>query len=253
MYQKIKTKLKASALVVTMIILGLMLVSTLSIALVSVQERKASLGEDSSNKAYYKAEDGVEIVLKDILKGGHTAANQLDDCNTTSGLIEKDGYTVELRKADDTKISCTETTSLSQIASVKSVGTVGGNQRAVQVAVAGGDYQVSCTNTFLEPDKNEQMCCRIDTHYGTVTCKKSTMLITYDFFPLSWDTVAGPSFAAAPGNYQLSCESSFYKNGGNNAGSTICCRTNSDNGNTNCEYGQGFFGPIWRPLKDLSF
>ncbi len=177
--QKIKTKLsfkgglwKASALVVTMMIMGIILISTLSIALVAVQERKASLGEDSSNQAYNKAEDGVEIVLQDVIKGGHATVDQLANCNPASGRIENDGYTVELKDADEAKISCASTAAIASVRSVKSVGSAGGNQRAVQVAVAGtGDYQIACAGNFMVAGVGNGGCCRLDTSSGKVDCK----------------------------------------------------------------------------------
>jgi hypothetical protein len=174
MYQKIKTKLKASALVVTMIILGLMLVSTLSIALVSVQERKASLGEDSSNKAYYKAEDGVEIVMKAITKGELNRVDQIDGylgnvtCDADGFLVGTDGFKVELKGANEDKIACNTTTSIASVKSLKSVGTVGGNQRAVQVAVAGEvNYQIACS----AQSGSLLACCRLNTSTGSTQCK----------------------------------------------------------------------------------
>jgi hypothetical protein len=141
MLQKL-TKLKASALVVTMMILGIVLVSTLSIALVAVQERKASIGSDSSNQAYYKAEDGVEITMKAITQGELGSVNQIDGyldnvtCDADGLLVGTGGFKVELKDSNEAKIACNTTTSIASVRSLKSVGTVGGNQRAVQVAVA---------------------------------------------------------------------------------------------------------------------
>jgi len=139
--QKLKARLRinrGSILAVSLIILGLMLVSALSFALVSIQERKASTGANKSNQALQTANTGVEKVMQDILKSGHTKVSELLNCNSTTGLIENGGYAVELKKSDNTKIICNDlNANIADIASVKSIGTIGGNQRAVEVAVAG--------------------------------------------------------------------------------------------------------------------
>jgi hypothetical protein len=175
MLQKL-TKLKASALVVTMMILGIVLVSTLSIALVAVQERKASLGEDSSNQAYYKAEDGVEITMKAITQGELSNVNQIDGyldnvtCAADGLLVGTGGFKVELKDSNEAKILCNSTTSIASVRSLKSVGTVGGNQRAVQVAVAQeGEYQIACMGPGLASAGTS--CCRLNTSSGDVECK----------------------------------------------------------------------------------
>ncbi len=190
MAKNIKNKLsKASALVVTMMIMGIILVSTLSIALVAVQERKASLGENSSNQAYTTAETGIEIVMRNILKDGNITVGQLLNCNPANGRIENSGYAVELKKSDDAKIHCITdaTTNLSEIASVKSIGTIGGYQRAIEVAVASESVDNGClvcdipknskkACSLLGTKNNENICAdgdgcsysliRIDTRYG---------------------------------------------------------------------------------------
>jgi len=139
MYQKIKQRFsRGSILAVSLIILGLMLVSALSFALVSIQERKASMGENKSNQAFQTASTGVEIVLQSIRNNIGGKLSDVDSDGICDGKISSpSGYTVQLQDdAGNPVTNCN--TSISAVKKVKSVGTIGGNQRAIEVAVAAG-------------------------------------------------------------------------------------------------------------------
>jgi len=136
--QKLKSRLKinrGSILAVSLIILGLMLVSALSFALVSIQERKASTGENKSSQAFQTASTGVEIVLQSIRDHIGGKLSDIDDGICDGKISSPNGYTVQLQDdAGNPVTGCN--TSISAVKKVKSIGTAGGNQRAVEVAVA---------------------------------------------------------------------------------------------------------------------
>lgn len=144
----LKTKFKkASALVVTMMILGIMLVTALSVSLVSLKERKTAMSGSKSGQAFQNAQSGVELVMQAVVKGGLDTVNQIAGaisndaiCDGDDGLIKNVNipYAVELRNADDEKIACDSDTDISTVASLKSIGSGGDSQRAIQAAVAAG-------------------------------------------------------------------------------------------------------------------
>lgn len=123
--QKIRQKIKfnrGSILAVSLIILGIMLISALSFSLVTIQERKASIGENTSNQAFQTASTGVEIVLQSIRNNIGGKLSDIDiDCN---GTISADGYSVQLQDdAGNPVTGCN--TSILAVKKVKSVGTIG--------------------------------------------------------------------------------------------------------------------------------
>ncbi|MDP1620560.1 MAG: FISUMP domain-containing protein [Candidatus Moranbacteria bacterium] len=127
----------ASILVVTMMIMGIILVSALSISLVSIQERKASMGANKSNQAYQIADTGIEMVMDDIVRGNKGQVSDLTGCQS-DGLIHGTDYTVELKDADENKIACNSATDIAEVVHIKSVGTASGQaQRSIEAAVAG--------------------------------------------------------------------------------------------------------------------
>jgi hypothetical protein len=134
-------KHKASVLGATLVILGIILVSALSFSLVSIQERKASLGENKSNQAFQTANTGSELVLQDIKGNFGNSVDSLSNCDSSSGLIinSSAGYRVQLQDSDGNQINCNDSSKrVASVKSIKSVGVAGNNQRAIEVAVAGG-------------------------------------------------------------------------------------------------------------------
>lgn len=135
---------KASVLILTMIILGIILITALSISLTSLRERKASIGSSRSGEAYQAAESGIESVMAALLKADEDATvSTIGDCSVPRGSIyavitgaEYD-YQVELKKEEETEpTNCR--TKVCDIASLKSVGSDSGKQeqRAIEAAVA---------------------------------------------------------------------------------------------------------------------
>lgn len=134
----IKNKVKASILGATLIILGIVLVTALSVSLVSIRERKASIGASKSGIAFQNAQSGVEVVMNDILKNGHTMTNQLANCNAATGkIVAGDGsYEAQLKDVTGNPVACNSATALSNIDSIKSVGINSDQKRAIEAAVA---------------------------------------------------------------------------------------------------------------------
>ena len=133
-----KKKLKASILVVTMIILGIILLSSLSVSLVSLNERKASISNSKSNQAFQNAQSGVELVMQEI-ESGKVVVSELSNCDDADTKLiignEDASYTVELRDMDS-KIDCDSSRPITDIAYLVSIGSFRDTERSIQAAVA---------------------------------------------------------------------------------------------------------------------
>lgn len=133
-------KQKASILVVTLMVLGIILVTALSISLVSIKERKAAMSSSKSSLAYQTADTGIENVMDAILSNRSLGdkVNSLAGIDCGSGKVIGAGYVVELKKDDGTGAETTAlcTDKLTDIIAIKSVGTASGQQRAIEAAVA---------------------------------------------------------------------------------------------------------------------
>ncbi|MDO8240727.1 MAG: fibrobacter succinogenes major paralogous domain-containing protein [Candidatus Moranbacteria bacterium] len=159
MTKKIKN-FKASILIVTMMILGIVLTSSLSIAIVSLKERKASLGSNKSNQAYQTADTGIEKLMDAILTNRTVSTKTGNDLGLpcSGGKVTGAGFVVELKKDDPANPGneivavCTDT--LDKIVAIKSVGTGSDMQRSIETAVAPG-----CGGKLIDVEGNE---------YGTV-------------------------------------------------------------------------------------
>lgn len=230
-------KQKASILVVTMMILGIVLVTALSVSVVSIQQRKASMGSNKSNQAYQVADTGIEKVMDAIVKNRTLSVSDLVggsfgfSCVTNSNnhaVLKKAGetYEVELKKTTDAETTdCTSATPLSEIASIKSIGTNSGQQRAIEAAVAAsGGYQMSCLHT-LYSGTNEYVCCRIDTSNGVTNCKIATPGTSSTWVDLGTSNPWTTSGSSSP--YSISCFDMSNTSG--------CCRMDGSN-NTECKY-----------------
>jgi hypothetical protein len=200
MMQKLKAKLKikkGSILGATLIILGIILVSALSFSLVTIQERKASTGENKSNQALQTAGMGVELVMQAIKNSSDKTVDQLagaiSGATCAGGVITSTSgnFKIQLKDENDAAINCSDTTKqVSLVRSVKSVGTAGQNQRAVEVAVAAvrdpgvgtcynssdmlyiqfassctGDFSTQCSKAMVE-EAGAKGCLPIGTQYG---------------------------------------------------------------------------------------
>lgn len=167
MFQRKKNQYKGSALVVTIMILGVIMVTALAISFASLQDRKASISSSRSNIAYQNAESGVEKVLQ-MIKDSDQNGQKIGEVNLESYDLTcetKDGfdqynlvvagsdsnkiYSIELLGADGNKINCNDNEKyFSDVRSVKSVGYDDGsnpnNSRAIEAAVASVVSQKVC-------------------------------------------------------------------------------------------------------------
>lgn len=146
-------KLKASILGSTLVIMGIVLVTALSISAVSVRNKKASLNSSKSNQAYQVADSGIEAVMDKILNNrlaGKTASDVWGaSCNGGKISDVTAGYAVDLKiydgNGDEKQATCSDR--LDKIVAIKSVGTAGQSQRAIEAAVAAVvNYKLSCEN-----------------------------------------------------------------------------------------------------------
>lgn len=133
-------KEKASALAVTVIILGLVLTIALGASLTSILERKASLSSGDSNTAYQKADAGVERTLKLLNDNEDKKLNELVEIDCTDGAVinsSENNYKIELKNESGAIITdCTA--DVASVKWLKSVGTADQNKRVIEVAVAIG-------------------------------------------------------------------------------------------------------------------
>lgn len=146
MKEKNKNK-NGSALVVALLILSIILISALSITMIAMQERKASITSSGSNRAYQTADNGIEEVMQEIARGNHDYINNSDSSKSVNnlldsltsagfscdgGVLHKGNYDVELLDENDVLIPCNDPDTLvSEIKNIKSVGTASSTKRAL--------------------------------------------------------------------------------------------------------------------------
>lgn len=158
LFQKSRS-IKGSVLVFSLIILAFMLVSALSVAMISVTEKRASLATDKSSRSFQMADTGVELVLQKIygtttytdLNALATALGGGFTCNT--GEITKSGvgYAVTFLTSANTPIGCSIPTWRSDVAKIKSEGTAGNTKRAVEVGVRSANYNIISQVAYTTP------------------------------------------------------------------------------------------------------
>lgn len=171
---------KGSVLVFSLIILAFMLVSALSVAVISVTEKRASLATDKSNRSFQVADTGVETMLQKIYKESPQpvdltalASSAGATCNITTNEIEDSvgsgTYVVSFLDRDGDKIPCNSPTWRNDVAKIKSEGAAGNTKRAVEVAIAAvGDFTLSCATTA---NSSSIICCKMDTSSGSTECQ----------------------------------------------------------------------------------
>jgi len=171
-------KQKGSILVYSLIILTVMLTMTVSMTSVSIMDKKSASSTQFSTQAYATADSGVQLAIRK-LNAAIGNDKEIGDvfAGCTSGKVPNnndggpEGALYELSFLDDSdnKLTCTD--KVSEVSSIKSVGTYKGTVRAVNVAVAAeGNYQMSCYRSD-NVGANIPTCCKINTSTGEMDCK----------------------------------------------------------------------------------
>jgi hypothetical protein len=139
---------KGSVLVFALVILAFSLIAALSIATLSITERRSSFATEKSSRSFQVADSGAEIILQKIYKGSFATLKLLAPtvlngvCTDVNGVgvisgSTSDGvYKVSLYDDLGAPILCDSPTWRNQVAQLKSEGTSGNTIRAVEVAVA---------------------------------------------------------------------------------------------------------------------
>jgi hypothetical protein len=136
---------KGSVLVFSLVILAFLLVSALSVAVVSVTEKRASFATDRSNRSFQVADSGAELILQKIYKGNAVdittlASNVGGSCvaDFITGSTSSSSGTYKISLYDDAgaQLACGDLAWRSKVARLRSEGTSGNTVRAVEVAVA---------------------------------------------------------------------------------------------------------------------
>ncbi len=136
----ITKKYPASALIVSILILGLILSIALSLILVSIREMRSATGASRTSLAYQTADEGIESVMGEISEVNRIS--ELSGCVSSSGLIRRGEYRVALYDGvgdDKNKISCNSTDPIERVKSIKSIGVSSNvfqqSERAIDVPV----------------------------------------------------------------------------------------------------------------------
>lgn len=166
------SSIKGSVLIFSLIILAFMLISALSVATVSVTEKRASLSTEKSGRSFQVADSGVEFILQKIYKGNY---NTLDDLATALGTtcdaqgeigapLNSGAYNISFYDNAGVKFTssdCNDLTWRDRVVRIKSEGTSGNTTRAVEVGIApegpacngpqfwGGGFVTDYTTSYL--------------------------------------------------------------------------------------------------------
>lgn len=137
---------KGSVLVFSLVILSFLLVAALSVAVVSVTERRGSLATEKSSRSFQVADSGMEVILYKIYKENdvalpvHPTLTDLDSsCNNgeITGSTATGTYIISFyRKQNNKFTSCSDTSWRTEIIKIKSEGTSGNTTRAVEVGLS---------------------------------------------------------------------------------------------------------------------
>lgn len=134
---------KGSILAYTLILLGIILAASISMMAASVTNLRSVSSNNQSINAFQIADSGSQAVVKGLKEATGSKLGDVPGvtCSGGDAIASKEGflggdYKVIFQDSDGKTLKCTD--SISDVASVKSVGTYGDTARAVQVAVAAG-------------------------------------------------------------------------------------------------------------------
>lgn len=171
LFQKTR-HIKGSVLAFSLIVLAFMLISALSIATVSVTEKRASFATEKSSRSFQVADSGIEIILQKIYKDNYDTLNDLaaslgTTCNQgeISATLNSGTYVVSFYDNAGVKFvgaDCSVTDWRDRVVRIKSEGVSGNTTRAVEAGVAppgpacngpqiyGGGFVTDYTTSYLE-------------------------------------------------------------------------------------------------------
>jgi hypothetical protein len=139
-----QSKNKASALIVSLFILFIILIIAISVSLGASRQRIASSGSAGSIQSFGEADTGIEKVMAEIYKVENPSEISISeasfsDCQTegvNSGFIETEKYIVEFKDDSGEKIDCSDSeANIFDIKRVKSIGRGSGEERAIEASV----------------------------------------------------------------------------------------------------------------------
>lgn len=147
---RISTTKRGSVLVFALIILSFMLVSALSVATISVTEKRASLATDKSSRSFQVADTGIELMLQKIY-GTPSPINLNDLAGDVSGSPHAECDNGEISQTLSTgvsykvtfydnsdppeKIECGDNGWRTKVVRIQSQGTSGNTTRAVSTGI----------------------------------------------------------------------------------------------------------------------
>lgn len=177
MFQKIKSRMRGSVLIFTLLLLSIALMAALSLATAVVVGTKSARDTNKSVQAFQTADSGVEIMLQKIKNANSDdslAAIGCDNGNKASGIIRSGNSTYEITFYDSEEpanaLDCSK--KISDIAKIKSVGKFGGSVRAVETAVAAGGSGITGGCAVYEVTSGGSTNKQIQSIWG-VGCRTS--------------------------------------------------------------------------------
>lgn len=202
-------KLKASVLVMSLLIMFAIVIITLSATLISVRDRRISIGSGKSSRAFQIAQSGIEKTLKVIidLNNDEPVTNiegqlnsPLNSCNSTNGLLEQDDYTVELKDNNGDKIDCDDiSATVGDVHNVKIVGREGATEnRAIEAAVAAQVTPGATGGCIIREMSADSWDVLDNTLWGDGCTSGVTGISSTDFYSICEDDVQASGFECGP-------------------------------------------------------
>jgi len=143
-------KTKASVLVFALIILFIGIAAAIGIASSTMISQKSSINTASSVQSFQVADSGAEIVLNKIKNAESDDTLGSLGLSCSGGVITGDigsgkEYKITAFKFDESNpITDCDSTAISDIDRIKSIGSYKNTNRAVEVAVASGGGELDC-------------------------------------------------------------------------------------------------------------